>query len=178
MMYKYFIAASCALTLCFVAPCQSQGEQGHVATPPVNEDLPVLTEDAARILISTKPTHLGGEPIALDITLKNVGTKGFRFFPEDAQVFYQIEVLGPGGKQVSRLSSYYYLHDNGELWGVGPNGSKTVTSWLSNIFDMTEQGHYKVTVSKKFRLGKDILTVRSEPLLLEVTSQVPTSEWH
>lgn len=146
-----------------------------------NEKAKAAKTDALSISMdSEKLKYAGREDIKINITLKNEGKDKVSFQMEDAERFFHIEVIDPDSKKAPLLSSYRSRRiTGGEGYSLSDNQTKTVTLWISRVFDMSQVGTYNIVVSKDFLMddGKSKI-VKSNELNIEVNSLLPTSQWH
>jgi len=146
-------------------------------------NLPIAEDPNFSIdVTSKKDSFSAGEPTQVYITLKNNGHKKTRVFPYPVETFFEINIIGPPyGAQVPRLSSSFRRYAGSMntyelLAGERMSGSIILT----NLFDMSLAGTYKITVSKRFRLKNakgEAVTITSNTLQIEVASDAPLSKW-
>ena len=132
-------------------------------------------------LSSAKENYKGGEDIIMDISMKNNGDDPVRLYMQDVEMFYNIEVIGPDGKEAPLLNSRFRRrYGSGEAFGLRHNDSQLATVWLNRIFDMSAEGPYTLRVSKTLALDdnrKTLVTLSSKPLTVNVTSTLPVAQW-
>ncbi len=149
----------------------------------IEAHLPIVEEANFSIDITTKKnTFYGGEPIWADITLKNNGGGNSWMSLDPVENFYNIQVIGPCGV-VDSSPSRFMRRFAGSISGCylrrGNDLSGSVA--LSNLFDMSLAGTYKIKVSKRFRLKDakgEAVTITSNTLEVKVTSDAPISRWN
>lgn len=144
-------------------------------------DLPILQNSQMSIdVTSKKKEFVKGEPVQVDITLKNEGANKTKVTIDDVEQFFDIDVIGPDSLPAEKFPPIRYGGSRA-MRELNRNPALTGTVTLSQLFIMSRPGEYKVTVSKKFRFenaNKPALTVKSELLTLHVTPEPRRSQWH
>lgn len=146
-------------------------------------DLPIVEEAKMSINITSKKNQFyGGEPITVDTTLTNNGNGNPVLMQYPVEMLYDIQVIDSLGLPVESLPSRSMRRYGGSTKTITLRHNESLSGWLtlSNLFDMSLNGTYKVKVSKRFRLQKtkEPVTISSNTLTIEVTSDSPTSGWH
>ena len=165
----------------------SAGTKKPVTTKPIvaDQDLPTVVDDKFTIEVSSKTAKFeGGQPIQVDITLKNNGESTPSTSDSPVEIFFDIEVTSPYERShpplMPSLNSRRY-GGSSRVFNFG-NGY-TLSGWimLSNIYDMSIAGTYTVTVSKRFRYQdarKGLVVIRSHPFTIDVPRDAPVSSWY
>lgn len=149
----------------------------------VEANLPIVEEANFSIHITSKKDSFStGESTQVYVILKNNGHNKTRVFPYPVETFFEINVVGPPyNVQVPRLSSSFRRYAGSmNTYDFLPGGKMSGSIILTNLFDMSLAGTYKIIVSKRFRLKNtkgEPVTITSNTLQIEVASDAPLSQW-
>lgn len=144
--------------------------------------LPIMEESNFSIDIASKKNQFyGGESIQVNIALKNNGGNKTQLSLGEVETFFDIDVTGRYGEADSLPSRFMRRHVGSmNIRTLLPDGTFSGSVILSNLFDMSLAGTYKIKVSKRFRL-KDAkgepVTITSNTLEVKVASDAPISRW-
>lgn len=149
----------------------------------IDAAMPVVEDADLGINIASKKNQFyGGEPIRVNITLMNTGNGPLAFMQAPAEMVYDIQVIDSLGLPVENLPSRSMRHYGGSMRIATLRHGESLSGWVnvSNLFDMSLNGTYKVKVSKRFRIQKtkEPVTITSNTLTVQVTSDSPTSGWY
>lgn len=145
--------------------------------------LPIVEEANFSIdITSKKNSFYGGEPVWVDITLKNNGGGNPWFSLDPVEDFYDIQVTGLYGV-VDDSPSRFMRRFAGSIPGYYLRRGKDLSGSvaLNNLFDMSLAGTYRIKVAKRFRLKNakgEPVTITSNTLEVKVTSDAPISQWN
>ncbi|PQV63393.1 hypothetical protein B1R32_11248 [Abditibacterium utsteinense] len=188
-MQKFLLSILLALIFCSASYSQQQPEESKKLLSSAGGPRIDNQSGAGLALTTDKVQYRSMEPVKVTIALKNTGERTFKILPVDVEWFYTIDVVGPDGKKLPfkkpRRSIYKALtgsNRNGQMVDeeeVHPRQTKSAVVWLSNLFDMSAPGSYKVTASTIFLLGTggDTVNIEAKPITVEVTSTAPVSQW-
>ncbi len=138
-----------------------------------------VPELSARILLDTKPSHSKGEEVVLEITLENTGTRSLRFHNRNIASFYDIEVTA-GGNEIEPLPDFKGRPSETPFSGdfiLSPQDKKKGYFYLNRAFDLSKEGLYTVTISRKVLQPEGIFTITSQPLDFKVAGAPIFGDW-
>jgi hypothetical protein len=176
-----------SLLLCSIGYSQEQPNLTAKISPTISGPR-IKSKNGANVSLSTEMKQFSGEQtIKLTLSLKNTGDKEFEILLMDVDRFYQIEVIGPDGKPLTlkkpKRSIYKALADKNNQMvdeeSVRPGKTIKAMVWLSNLYDMTAVGTYKINAKTVFLLGNaaETVEIKAEQISIEVITAPPLSQW-